>query len=185
MLFRSRKDWRWAQLQLRDILKLCCTFDKKTTTYEDVEEIVTEENVQVFNDDGTPKMQTVKKKIVTVTKECTLTDEQAKFVGKMAEEFAKKAIEKSKLFLATAIKATGATLIQFQGEDGYLVEGALRKYVVNARTNQVYNYESKGYVCIVEPGHQVNVGFDALAARLYALKNDSVLVGQIGTLRHA
>ena len=188
----GRRDYRWARLKLVEILKECCTFDKKEVTEVEVEEPVMQEVEKdgqkvmepVLDRKGQPKTKKVKKKDVKITQECLLTDEQAEFVGKMAEEFQKKAIERSKVFLANAVKNTGAQLIQFQGEEGYLVEGSIRKYVVNKRTNMVYNYETKGYICIVEPGHIVSVGFDALAARLYALKNDSVMVTKISTLRH-
>jgi hypothetical protein len=180
----NQKNNLWAQRQLVDILKQCCTFDKKEVKTVEVEEPqFDDKGVLVVNDKGEPIYKKVKKKEVTVTKECTLTDEQAKFVGKMAEEFHKKALEKSEIALKNAIKNTGATVVQFKGEDHYRVEGKLRKYVVNKRTNEVFNHDTGNYVCIVEPGHQIMVGFDALATRLYALKNDSVMAAKVGTLR--
>lgn len=181
-----RKDYAWAKEELVTVLKECCTFDNKTVeTVDEIVEAKDKDGNPILDENGAPLLKTVKKKNVTVTQECLLTDEQAEFVGEMAEAFQKRAIEKSKLFLETAMKNTGATLIDFHGEPGYLVEGKLRKYVVKKSTNQVFNYEKGNAICIVEPGHQVSVGDDALAARLYALKNDSVLVSKIGTLTHA
>jgi len=197
----GRRDNNWAKTEVVNVLKECCTFDKKTTNIVEVDEPVMEEVLVGDNDHapensgvqlipvidkktGQPKTKKVKKKEVVVTKECLLSDDQAAFVTKMADEFQKQALLKSQKFLADAIRNTGAKLINFQGEEGYLVEGKLRKYVVNKRTNQVSNYDTKAYICIVEPGHQVSVGGDATASRLYALKNDSVLVNRIGTLKH-
>ena len=190
----GRRDHTWAQSKLVTLLKECCTFDVKTITTTTVDEQVydnlvdaegkpTGEKQALVNPDGTMMIKKVKKKNVVVTKVCTLSDDQAKFVGKMADEFFKKALEKSKLALANAVKNTGATLVQFNGEEAYLVQGALRKYAVIKSNNRVYDYERKSYVCIVDSGHHVQVGFDALAGRLYALKNDSVMVNKIGTLR--
>lgn len=183
----GRRDHNWAKRELIRILRECCTFEVKTTNIVEVDEPVMTEGenpVQAVDKDGNLLFKKVKKKETTTKTECLLTEAQGQFIGKMAEEFQKAAIKKSEVFLQNALKATGAKQITFKGEEAYLVEGALRKYAVLKRTNQVYNYDSGNYVCIVEPGHQVQVGFDALAGRLYALKNDSVMVGQIGTLRH-
>ena len=181
----GKRDTNWAKRELVKILKECCTFDKKEVHWDESYVPALDENNEPLKDkDGNPTLKLVKTKRVVESVECLLTDEKAAFVGKMAEEFQRKALEKSEKFLADAIKNTGAKLITFQGEEGYLVEGKLRKYVVNKRTNQVMNYETKGHICIVEPGHQVSVGGDATACRLYALRNDSVLTQQIGTLRH-
>jgi len=177
-----RRDAAWARTKLIDTLIECCTFEEKklVTKLQKVKAKKGEadkfEEVPVLDADGKKTYEKVKK--------CTLTREDAQFIEKMARDYHLKALEKSKLFLETAIKNTGAKLEKFNGEDHYIVEGKLRKYAVNAKTNGVFNYETKGYICIVEPGHQVSVGGDATACRLYALKNDTVTLGQIGTLRH-
>jgi hypothetical protein len=114
-----------------------------------------------------------------------LTIEQASFICKEAEEFQKKALEKSKIFLETAVKVTNAVKTTLDSQDGYLVQGKTKRYFVNEKTNAVHNYDTKAYVCIVEQGHQIQLGYDALAARLYALKNDSVMTQKIGTLANA
>lgn len=181
----GRRDYNWAKRELVKILKECCTFETKTIPVTETEEPVMKDGKQVTDDDGNLLFKKIKTKgEMVITKECLLTDEQAAFVGKMAEEFQVKALAKSQKFLADAIRNTQAKLIDFQGEKGYLVEGKLRKYVVMQRTNQVMNYETRGHICIVETGHQVSIGGDATAARLYALRNDSVMTNQIGTLRH-
>jgi hypothetical protein len=151
------------------VLKACCTFDKKEL---------------VVDTEGNPVLTAEGNKQYNITKECMLTDEKAAFVGKMAQEYYENAIKKSSVFLAEAVAKTGAKLINFNGEECWYVEGQLHKYAVSKKTNQVYNYERGNYICIVEPGHRVEVGFDATACRLLALKNDSVRVKQIQTLGH-
>lgn len=159
-----RRDYNWGREELSKVLKECCTFTKKKK-----------------NKDG----------VVEETTICTLSDELAAKMGAMANDFHEKALEKSKNFLETAIKATGAKEIVYATKPALLVEGTLRKYAVIKENNSVYavigqqeNGDYYGrFICIVEPGHQVSVGCDATAARLYALKNDSVTVGAISTLR--
>lgn len=147
----------WGAEKLRTILKECATFTEV-----------------VKNADGT----------ATTTKVELLNDDQTLFVTKLAEEAQRQAIEKSKKFLETAVKTTGAVEENFLGQPMMIVQGKLRKYAVCKADNRVYNYDAKKSICIVEPGHTVGVGFDALAARLYALKSDSVLLDKIGTLKH-
>lgn len=158
----------WARRQVAKILKEACTFDEK--------ELLTDA-------EGKPVLNAEGKKQYTVKRVCYLDDEKAKFISKMAQEYYAKAIAKSSAFLAEAVKQTSAKSISFQGEDCWYVEGKLHKYAVVKKTNQVFNYDSGGYVCIVEPGHRVEVGFDATACRLLALKNDAFRVQEVGTLR--
>jgi len=166
----ARRNATWGRSELAKTLKECCTF-------EEDELIVDKDKKAVLDDKG--------KKQYKVKTVCYLTDDDAKFIGEMAKKFHERAIEKSKIFLETAIKATGAVLQNFKGDECYIVQGKLHKYAVNKKTNMVSNYDTGHYICIVEPGHQVSVGCDATAARLYALKNDAVTVQQIGTLHHA
>jgi hypothetical protein len=161
----------WCRRELIALLKECCTFEEKTL----VTELKDKKQVPVLVDG---KKQYTKKQV------CKLSDKDAEFIEKMAREYHTKALEKSKLFLEKAVKDTGAKLERWNGEDHYIVEGKMRKYAVKVTTNQVFNYDTKQYICIVEPGHQVSVGGDATACRLYALKNDQANVAKIGTLRH-
>lgn len=172
----SRRNAAWARTQLTNLLIESCTFEEKTPV------MVTE-----VDDKGNKKERQAKdadgKKMFNTRMVPLLTREDAQFIEKMAREYHMKALEKSKIFLATAVKNTGAVLERFNGEDHWVVQGKSRKYAVNARTNQVYNYDTKSYVCIVEPGHQISIGGDATAARLYALKNDGMTAAKISTIR--
>jgi hypothetical protein len=168
-----RRSAAWARRELVTILKECCTFSVRKP-------------VMVANKEGGFVQQVVdKKKVFEKVEECFLSDEDAEFIEKMARDHQLKAIEREKIFLAAAVKNTGAVLETYKGAPHYIVQGTLSKYAVNAATNEVNHFESGRHICIVEPGHQVLTGGDATAARLYALKNDKVTVGQIGTLRNA
>lgn len=175
--YYTRRTAAWARQELVRILKECCTYEVRSPV------MIPEKT----GADGKliPAKQKVEggKKVFERKDVCGLTDEDAAFIEKMAREYQQKAIEKSKLFLETAIKITGAVLDEkFKGSPHYIVQGKNNKYAVNAATNEVCHFESGRHICIVEPGHQVSVGCDATAARLYALKNDAVTVGNIGTL---
>ncbi len=160
----------WARKEIVSILKECCTFEVKT--------LVTDvEGKAVLDAEG--------KKQYIITNECGLTDDKASFIAKMAATYYEKAIKKSKIALEIAVKQTGATSVNFNGEECWYVEGTLHKYAVSKKTNTVFNFERGNYICIVEPGHRVETGYDATASRLLALKNDSVRVKSIGTLSHA
>lgn len=161
------RDVVWGRTELINLIKECCTFAKKTLQ---------------LDAEGNALVDAEGKKQYTVTNTRSITDEQAAMIERIAREYQKKAIERSKLLLAKAIKDTGARIEKYQGTDYYVVKGTMREYGINAATNQVINYETKGHICIVEQGHTVGVGADSTVVRLYSLKNDSVLVGQIGTL---
>jgi hypothetical protein len=94
-------------------------------------------------------------------------------------------IERSKKFLETAVQLTNAELIHFRGESAYKVQGALRTYAVVISTAKVYDYDTKQYRCIVNGSHYKGAGYDDVASRLLALKNDSVMVDSIRTLSGA
>lgn len=158
----------WARRQLISILKDCCTFETKTL---------------IVDAEGKPVLDADNKRTYNVTKNCLLTDEKAAFIGKMAQTYYEKAVQRSKLFLENAVKQTGAKGIEFNGEECWYVEGTMHKYAVSKKTNTVFNFTTGKSICIVEPGHRVEIGFDATAARLMALRNDSVVVGEVGTLR--
>lgn len=163
----SRRDAKWGRKKLAEILKECCTFDKKQL-------VVGEDKKPILDKDG--------KKQYTKIKECELSDEHAKAIEEMSRKFYEKALEKSKIFLATALKITKSEEITYQGQPAYLVPGKTKKYVVFKKTNQVANFETGGHICIVEAGHKVSVGADATAARIYACAADSVVLKNIGRL---
>ena len=158
----------WARRQLTDILKAGCTFETKTP---------------ILDNDGKHMVDAEGKKRYNIARNCLLTDEKAAFIGKMAQTYYEKAVQRSKLFLDNAVKQTGAKAIEFNGEECWYVEGTMHKYAVSKKTNTVFNFSTGKSICIVEPGHRVEIGFDATAARLMALRNDSVVVGEVGTLR--
>lgn len=158
----------WARRQLINILKEACTFEVKTPILDD-------DGKHVTNPEG--------KKTYNITKNCLLTDQKAEFIGKMAQTYYEKAVQRSKLFLENAVKQTNAKGIEFNGEECWYVEGQMHKYAVSKKTNTVFNFTTGKSICIVEPGHRVEIGFDATAARLMALKHDSVVVKEVGTLQ--
>ena len=93
------------------------------------------------------------------------------------------AIERSKQFLQTAVDLTKAEKVVFLGKAAYKVQGSLRSYAVIIASAKVYDYETKQYRCIVNDRHYEGVGYDDIATRLLALKNDSVMQESISTLR--
>jgi hypothetical protein len=99
-----------------------------------------------------------------------------------ANEVRDASLAKSREFLANAVKITGAEEITFKGQRAYKVKGSLREYVVVIGTAKVYDYETKQYRCIVNDQHYVGTGYDDIAARLLALKNDSLTQHVVRTL---
>lgn len=92
---------------------------------------------------------------------------------------------KSLELLESVVKSTGAVETTYNGMNGFLIEGTLRKYFVEKSTNKVFNAnEGAGsYICIVDGRGDMGVGYDALVARLLALKNDQFTVRNITTLK--
>jgi hypothetical protein len=123
----SRRNAKWGRKKLVEVLKECCTFDKKQL-------VVDADKKPVLDKDG-------KKQYIKI-KECELSDEHAKAIEEMSRKFYEKALEKSKIFLATALKITKSEEITYKGEPAYLVPGKAKKYVVFKKTNQVANYET-------------------------------------------
>lgn len=130
-------------------------------------------SIKVTKEDG----QIEEKSQVLISKE-----DVAKLL-QVVEEQCKAKIERSKQFLDTAVKLTGAEQIEFLGQKAYRVKGNLREYAVVVSNAKVYDYETKQYRCIVNDRHYKGAGYDDIASRLLALKNDSVMQDQIGTLR--
>ena len=151
-----QRNYAWAQKELVHAMIECCTFTKIEKA-EDGSEIKTEV--------------------------CDLQKADVEKILKTANEAKKKALERSKEFLNTAIKTTGATKIEFLGREALKVEGSLRTYAVVIENAKVYDFDTKKYRCIVNDQHYQGAGYDDVAARLYALKNDSVMQRHIGTLQ--
>jgi len=150
------RNYKWARKQLTRTLRECTTFPKES-----------------INEDGTKRIEHI----------VGISDADIKKLIDAADALKKAAIQRSKDFLATAVKFTKAQKIKFLEKDAYLVEGALRKYAVILETAKVYDYDTKQYRCIVNDQHFRGVGYDDIAARLYALKNDSVMQKKISTLQ--
>lgn len=154
----NNRNYEWAQSELINIL-----VDATTSTVKSV--------------DAEGK--------ATETKEALLTKEDIVKLLSVANEAKQAAIERSKEFLNTAIKLTKAEMIDFMGSKAYKVSGGLRTYAVVIKNAKVYDFETKQYRCIVNDRHYAGAGYDDIAARLLALKNDSVMQDRIGTLRGA
>lgn len=145
----------WCAKQLIPILIECCTFTVKVKEGDEVRE--------------TTKIEITK-------------DDIAKLLS-MAQKMKLAAVERSKEFLNTAINLTGAKEIEFMGKKAYLVKGSLRDYAVIVENAKVYDYATKQYRCIVNDRHYKGAGYDDIASRLLALRNDSVMQKHIGTLK--
>jgi len=147
---------QWAREELKKVLKKCCTFTKTTKDSEG--------------------------NVTTETK-CTITDAQCEELPKILEEMHKAAIKKSEEFLAQAVEVTGSTVIDWNGETAFEVEGSICNYVVVKEDAKVYDKKTGKYICIVDPAQYDGVGYDRVAARLYALKNDAASKEDIHTIR--
>jgi len=149
---RIRRNAVWCAEQLVKVLLECCTFEKKA-------------------ENGTDTV-----------KEVLLTKEDVIKLLSIADEEKKAILAKSREFLDMAVKNTGAEKIEFMGKEAYKVKGAMREYAVIVATAKVYDYDTKQYRCIVNDMHYDGAGYDDVAARLLALKNDSVMQQSIRTL---
>ena len=154
----TSRNYIWCTEQLINALIECCTFQKAQKKEDGTEELVSE--VLITRED--------------IVKLLAVVNEQKQQV-----------IERSKEFLATAVKLTDAKVIEFLGKRAYHVKGTLREYAVIIDTAKVYDFATKQYRCIVNDRHYAGAGYDDIAARLLALKNDSAMQQHIGTLRGA
>lgn len=150
-----RTNNRWAIEQVAEIL-MDTSMVKKTVTLED----------------GT----TVTRADYGITKADILK------VVSIANEGKAETLKKSKQFLETAVRMTGAEYITFKNKDAVKVKGSLRTYAVVIQDAKVYDFDSGEYRCIVNDAHYKGVGYDDVAARLLALKNDNSLQADIRTL---
>lgn len=164
-----RAKWRnheWAREMLITALVESCTFKTKVSE-------------TVIDDQGVEQIKTSERTDVLITREDIIA-----LIG-VVNERKKAALERSKEFLNTAVKITGAEQITFMDKPAYKVKGSLREYAVVIATAKVYDYETKQYRCIVNSQHYAGTGYDDIAARLLALKNDSMMQSEIGTLAGA
>lgn len=93
--------------------------------------------------------------------------------------------KKSAQLLASVVKETGAKEINYKGLTAYEIEGnSGQRYRVEKEGQfKVWKAGTDQYVCIVDGRGEMGVGYDALVARLLALKNDTFVVDRITTLR--
>ncbi len=93
---------------------------------------------------------------------------------KKSEKLLKACVEETK---AKECTHNGAAFYEIIGNSGasYTVE--------KTPPFKVWNTTTKAYVCIVDGQGEMGAGYDALVARLMALKNDTFVVNKIGTLR--
>lgn len=113
-----------------------------------------------------------------------ITTEQMTSLIEWLLEARTEAERKSKQLLDSIVKETGATATQYQGREAYNITGASgRVYTVEKENFKVWDSKTGNYVCIVDGKGEMGVGYDALVARLLALKNDTFVVDRINTLR--
>jgi ribosomal protein L18E len=155
--YRSgRRNSYWAVEQIVSTLVDCCTFEEENTL-----------------PDGSKRKES----------QCLITREDILNILSVVKDSKKEAIERSKIFMETAVKLTKAELVEFMGKRAYKVQGALRTYAVVIENAKVYDFETKQYRCIVNDHHYDGAGYDDVATRLLALKNDSVMQSSVSTLR--
>lgn len=150
------RDIEWARRRLKELVDVFTTTEKKVKNAETG--VVTVERTQ----------HTTETQRENLIEESLLERSEAE--------------KRSMQLLKDVITKTGAEEMNFKGQNGYKVKGNLRNYFVEKATNRVYNADTGAYVCIVNGRHEIGVGYDALVARLLALKNDSVVAKHIHTL---
>ncbi|RTL07777.1 hypothetical protein EKK58_01130 [Candidatus Dependentiae bacterium] len=93
--------------------------------------------------------------------------------------------KKSAQLLASVVKETGAQEINYKGLTAYEITGnSGQRYRVEKEGQfRVWKAGTDQYVCIVDGRGEMGVGYDALVARLLALRNDTFVVDRITTLR--
>ena len=146
----------WAAEEVVDALLSCTTFE-----------------VERVAEDGTK----------TNHKETLITKQDIVALLEVVNKVKNEAIERSKQFLQTAVDLTKAERVDFMGKPAYKVTGALRTYAVVIENAKVYDFDTKQYRCIVNDRHYEGAGYDDVATRLLALKNDSVMQESISTLK--
>ena len=114
-----------------------------------------------------------------------VTEKQLEPLIELLLEYRTEAEKKSAQLLASVVKETGATETTYNGLAAYEITGnsGARYTVEKEGTYKVWRAGTNEYVCIVDGRGEMGVGYDALVARLLALKNDSFVVDRITTLR--
>lgn len=100
------------------------------------------------------------------------------------QELRTEAEKKSKQLLDEVVRQVGAVPVTYENDDAFEVTGQSgRVYIVSKETRRVWNKEDKRYICIVDGSPDMGVGYDALVARMLALRNDSRVANKIDTLK--
>ena len=113
---------------------------------------------------------------------------------RVAREKYMAAFEKSRTLLNDALKELGGKIIEWKDRKGVLISGSSgNTYFIHASNIEdplkgepechVYHHPSNRHICIVDKsGAGRQAGVDKIVARMYALRNDSVLAEHIHTL---
>lgn len=92
--------------------------------------------------------------------------------------------KKSAELLARIAKEVDAKETTYNGLEAYEVVGRSgTSYTVEKESFKVWKTGTSQYVCIVDGRAEMGIGYDALVTRLLALKNDTLVVDKITTLR--
>jgi hypothetical protein len=117
-----------------------------------------------------------------------LTIADIKFIIKEGKKAYEDAEKKSIELLNKTIKNLGIAQETHHGVDGYVISGKKNKYFLSkggdAHTNncEIRTLPDWKYVCVIDKSLD-QAGEDKLVNRMYALKNDTLVANQIGTLR--
>jgi hypothetical protein len=114
-----------------------------------------------------------------------VTEKQLDPLIELLLEARTEAEKKSAQLLASVVKETKAKEVKYNSLDAYEIVGnSGAQYTVEKEAPfKVWRTGTNQYVCIVDGRGEMGVGYDALVARLLALKNDSFVVDRITTLR--
>ena len=119
-----------------------------------------------------------------------MTNDVVSTIVKEGKHLYEDAVKKSKELLEKVVKQfkleTVTIEINGREQEAYKVQGKLAEYAVvwdrEKNTCPVYTYPNMQYKCIVDKTPNQQAGVDNLVNRIFALKNDTLLVNQIHTL---
>ena len=121
---------------------------------------------------------------ISDTDACLVTDAQLLVLIDWLLEARTEAEKRSRVLLETMVTETAAVAKPYRGIEAYELKGnSGRVYAVEKESNKVWDVATGNYVCIVDGRGEMGIGYDALVARLLALKNDTFVVDKITTLR--
>jgi hypothetical protein len=112
-----------------------------------------------------------------------VTEESLEPLIELLLEARTEAEKKSAQLLASVVKETKAVETTRNGMPAYKVVGNSGAEYTVEKEGSFKVWHGQSYVCIVDGRGEMGVGYDALVARLLALKNDTFVVDKIGTLR--